>query len=143
MEVSAAQFFLSNDKAHTIFYLKDITDRKEMEERLLRSEKLRALGEMAAGVAHDFNNVLGAILGRVQLIKLNLMKREANPRAMSYETIQKELGIIEQAALDGAHTIKKIQEFTRKKGDEFLFVPLNMNEIVEGADRVNENEDKG
>jgi signal transduction histidine kinase len=88
---------------------------------------------MAAGVAHDFNNVLGAILGRVQLIELNLMKRDSESGPLSCETMRKELGVIEQAALDGAHTIKKIQEFTRKKGDEFLFVPLNMNEIVEGT----------
>ena len=133
VEVSAAHFVLSNNKSHTIFYLKDITDRKEMEERLIQSEKLRALGEMAAGVAHDFNNVLGAILGRVQLIQLNFMRGDRESGAVSNGTVQKELGIIEQAALDGAHTIKKIQEFTRKKGDEFLFVPLDMNEIVEGT----------
>ena len=148
-EVSAAQFSLSNHKVHTIFYLKDITDRKEMEERLLRSETLRALGEMAAGVAHDFNNVLGAILGRVQLIKLNLTKREEGSGASSDETVQRELGIIEQAALDGAHTVKKIQEFTRKTEDEFLFVPLNMNEIIRGTVELmktkikDESEEKG
>lgn len=148
-EVSAAQFSLSNHKVHTIFYLKDITDRKEMEERLLRSETLRALGEMAAGVAHDFNNVLGAILGRVQLIKLNLTKREGESGAPSDETVQRELGIIEQAALDGAHTVKKIQEFTRKTEDEFLFVPLNMNEIIRGTVELmktkikDESEEKG
>jgi PAS domain S-box-containing protein len=132
-EVSAARFSLSDHKAHTIFYLKDITDREEMEDRLIRSEKLRALGEMAAGVAHDFNNVLGAILGRVQLIKLGLEREGDGIDAMPHETLQRELGVIEQAALDGAHTIKKIQEFTRKRGDEYLFVPLNMNEIVEGT----------
>lgn len=148
-EVSAAQFSLSNHKVHTIFYLKDITDRKEMEERLLRSETLRALGEMAAGVAHDFNNVLGAILGRVQLIKLNLTKREGESGAPSDEPVQRELGIIEQAALDGAHTVKKIQEFTRKTEDEFLFVPLNMNEIIRGTVELmktkikDESEEKG
>ena len=132
-EVSAARFSLSNHKAHTIFYLKDITDREEMEGRLIRSEKLRALGEMAAGVAHDFNNVLGAILGRAQLIKLGLGREGDGIDAMPHETLQRELGVIEQAALDGAHTIKKIQEFTRARGDECLFVPLNMNEIVEGT----------
>jgi PAS domain S-box-containing protein len=132
-EVSAARFSLSNRKAHTIFYLKDITDREEMEDRLIRSEKLRALGEMAAGVAHDFNNVLGAILGRVQLIKLGLEGQGSRINAMPHETLQRELTVIEQAALDGSHTIRKIQEFTRERGDECLFVPLNMNEIVEGT----------
>lgn len=132
VEVSAAQFFLPTGKAHTIIYLKDITDKKQMEERLTQSEKLRALGEMAAGVAHDFNNVLAAILGRVQLIQLGLKKR-SEPEGMSDEIIQKELGVIEQAAMDGAHTIRKIQEFTRSKTDESLFAPLNVNEITEGA----------
>ena len=125
-EVSAANFFLSPNRTHTILYLKDITEKKQMEERLIQSEKLRALGEMAAGVAHDFNNILGAILGRVQLIKLGL-------RRMSDEVVQNELGIIEQAAMDGAHTIKKLQEFTRPKTDTSKFVPLDVNEIIDGA----------
>jgi PAS domain S-box-containing protein len=133
VEVSSAQVLLSTDEVHTIFYLKDVTDRNEMEERLIRSEKLRSLGEMAAGVAHDFNNVLGAILGRVQLMKLYFMKGKQQPDAQCDEAIHKGLDIIEQAALDGAHTIKKIQEFTRKKGDDFLFVPIDLNEIVDGT----------
>ena len=42
-----------------------------MEEQLLQVEKLRALGEMASGVAHDFNNMLTSILGNVSLAKLH------------------------------------------------------------------------
>ena len=88
VEVSGAQFFLPTGEGHTIIYLKDITDKKHMEECLIQSEKLKALGEMAAGVAHDLNNVLGAILGRVQLIKLGLMNGRDEPGRMSYETIK-------------------------------------------------------
>jgi len=130
VEVSAAQFFLPTDKIHTIIYLKDITDKKRLEERFIQSEKLRALGEMAAGVAHDLNNVLGAILGRAQLIQLGL--KRGNSSAIFDETIHKELGIIEQAAKDGAHTIKKIQEFSRPT-NESLFILLDVNELTERA----------
>jgi len=133
VEVSGAQFFHPTGEAHAIIYLKDITDRKQMEEWLIQSEKLKALGEMAAGVAHDLNNVLGAILGRVQLIKLGLMNGRDEPGRMSHETIKQELEIIEQASMDGAHTIKKIQEFTRSKTDGSKFVSIDVNEIIDGA----------
>jgi len=132
-EASTAQFELPAGKVHTIIYLKDVTEKKQMEEGLIRSEKLRALGEMAAGVAHDLNNVLGAILGRVQLIQLELRREEEAKGAFPGDSLQKELGVIEQAAKDGAHTINKIQEFTRSKTDESQFVPVDINEVLEGA----------
>jgi PAS domain S-box-containing protein len=133
VEVSASQFSLPNDTPYTILYLKDVTESKEMNERLLQSQKLRALGEMAAGMAHDINNVFGAILGRVQLIKLGLVGKEGAPKKMPDEFFKKELDIIEQAAMDGARTIKKVQEFTRKKIDQFQFVLHDLNETIDEA----------
>jgi PAS domain S-box-containing protein len=133
VEVSAAQFSHPLGKAHTIIYLKDITDRRQVEQRMIQSEKLNALGEMAAGVADDLNNVLGAILGRVQLIKLGLMKGRGESGGISDETFQQELEIIAQASMDGAHTIRKIQEFTRSKTDGSEFISVDVNEVIEGA----------
>jgi PAS domain S-box-containing protein len=133
VEVSHVKFSLPTGEAHTILYLKDITDKKQMEEWLIQSEKLKALGEMAAGVAHDLNNVLGAILGRVQLIQLGLLRKKSEPESISDDTIRKELGIIEQAVTDGAQTIKKIQEFSHPKLDASLFGLLNVNELIEGT----------
>jgi GAF domain-containing protein len=83
-------------------------DLKAAQEQLVRTEKLRALGEMASGVAHDFNNLLAAILGRVQLLA----------RKVEDPTLQEWLRIIEQAALDGAQTVRQIQEFTRVRRDQ-------------------------
>ncbi len=48
---------------------RDITEQKEERERAARADKLRALGQLASGVAHDFNNSLAAILGRAQLLR--------------------------------------------------------------------------
>jgi len=78
------------------------------QDHLVQTEKLRALGEMASGVAHDFNNILAAILGRVQL----MLTRVEDP------TLRRWLEIVERAALDGAQTVRRIQEFTRVRRDQ-------------------------
>jgi signal transduction histidine kinase len=73
-------------------------------QRSVQVERLRAVGEMAAGVAHDFNNILAIILGRAELILAT----------MSTPDLRKPLGIIVKAALDGARTVRRIEEFTRR-----------------------------
>jgi PAS domain S-box-containing protein len=105
---------------------------KDAKDRLVRSEKLQGLGEMAAGVAHDFNNVLSAILGRAQMLKVMLQNEE----------MLKSVRVIEKAALDGAGTVRRIQEFAKEKSDSELVV-LQVNPLVRDAvemttHRVNE-----
>jgi histidine kinase len=50
----------------------DITDKKKMEEDLLKSTKIESLGVFAGGIAHDFNNLLTAIIGNISLAKMSL-----------------------------------------------------------------------
>jgi PAS domain S-box-containing protein len=49
---------------------RDVTERKKIEEELLKSQKLESLGVLAGGIAHDFNNLLTAILGNISLVKM-------------------------------------------------------------------------
>jgi signal transduction histidine kinase/CheY-like chemotaxis protein len=83
---------------------RDITEQKEERERAARADKLRALGQLASGVAHDFNNSLAAILGRAQLLR----------RQTQDEAIIRNLEIIQTAAEDAAATVRRIQTFARK-----------------------------
>ncbi len=53
----------------------DITERKQMEEELIRAQKLESIGVLAGGIAHDFNNLLTGILGNISLAKM-LTKKE-------------------------------------------------------------------
>jgi len=53
-----------------IYIVQDITDRKRVEEELVRVEKLRGLSTLAGGIAHDFNNILTSVLGNLSLAKL-------------------------------------------------------------------------
>jgi len=73
---------------------------------LVQSEMLRVAGEMASGVAHDFNNVLGAILGRTQLLA-----RRLETGALSTEDLASSLAVIEQAAQDGRETGRRLRQF--------------------------------
>ncbi|HET7224334.1 MAG TPA: ATP-binding protein [Candidatus Eisenbacteria bacterium] len=91
----------------------------ETQAQLLQSAKLNALGEMAGGVAHDFNNILAAILGRTQL----LLQTSDDPE------LRRQLEVIEQAALDGAQAVRRVQEFTRVRQDE-RFETVNMDVIL-------------
>jgi signal transduction histidine kinase/CheY-like chemotaxis protein len=95
---------------------------RETQTQLVQSANLNALGEMAGGVAHDFNNILAAILGRTQLL---LQQVEA-------PELRSQLRVIEQAALDGAHTVRRVQEFTRVRHDAD-FETLDLNQVIEGV----------
>ena len=114
--------------------IRDITEKKEMEEKFLRSEKLKALGELAGGVAHDFNNVLAAILGRAQLLRMNSeVLTGKQEREKSKHVLEKGLDIIEKAARDGAETVRRIQEFSRKRDDDKYFTSVDINEVIVNA----------
>jgi PAS domain S-box-containing protein len=108
----------------------DVTVQRSMETKLLQAEKLRDLGELAGGVAHDFNNVLAAILGRAQLLKMHLEEFSGTERRKAYHELQQGLEVIERAAADGAETVRRIQEFARIRPDDRDAVALDINEVV-------------
>ncbi len=93
---------------------------KHTQERMVQAEKLKALGELSAGVAHDFSNLLGGILGHAQL----MLRDIEDPKQ------RKRLVHIEQAAKDGAETVERILEFTRTQAQR-PFEPVDLNAVVE------------
>jgi len=101
---------------------RDITEQKQERERAARADKLRALGQLASGVAHDFNNSLAAILGRAQLML----------RQVQDESLIRNLGIVVTAAEDAAATVRRIQTFARKS-QITEFEHLNVNNLLHDA----------
>ena len=96
-----------------------IAEQERIREQFSQMEKLSALGELASGVAHDFNNTLAGILGRAQLIL----------RTNDLEKIQRGLNIIIKTAEDGAKTVKRIQDFARQRRDHD-FEPVDIDSIL-------------
>lgn len=111
----------------------DVTDIRKMQEKLLQTEKLRALGELSGGMAHDFNNMLAAILGRAQLLMMNLESFSGTERRKIFPLLKKGLQVIERAASDGAETVRRVQEFSRIRADDKEFVTLDLNGVVNHA----------
>jgi PAS domain S-box-containing protein len=92
------------------------------QEQLIQTEKLRALGQMSAGMAHDLNNVLAAVLGQVELLQMHI----ANP------DVQDCLRTLEMAARDGAHIIRRLQDFGRRHPSQPL-AAVSLSSAVEQA----------
>ncbi len=97
-------------------------DLQQTLEGLIRSEKLRALGQMAAGIAHDLNNMLAAILGQVELLRL----RVPDP------AVQASLKTLQTAATDGASVVRRLQDFARQRAASPLR-PMALSPILSEA----------
>ena len=105
--------------------VRDITGRKEFEQKLFQIDKLNALGLQSSGVAHEFNNILGIILGYLEIVKDDM-------EGVS-EKVVDALRIIEKAARDGSVIVDKIQQFSRIKKEH-----EKKEELVDLIDVVND-----
>jgi len=96
------------------------TERQILRDQLLHAEKMRVLGEMASGVFHDINNILGAVIGRVEMLQYKT----------SDEEFKKSLVQMERIALQGAATVRRLQEFARSHQEQEPG-PINLDQVVE------------
>ncbi len=102
--------------------LQEITERVNLEKHLQQSERLNSVGQLAAGVAHDFNNILTIITGHTGLLLAN---QNLPPQ------FRPELGRIEGAALRAANLTRQLLAFSRKQA---MFPhPLHLAKIVEST----------
>jgi len=85
---------------------RDITERKRLEEQLHQSQKLEAIGRLAGGISHDFNNVLTAIIGYSDIIQLRLGRE--NP-------VHRELSAIKQSGQRAASLTRQLLSFSRNQ----------------------------
>jgi len=123
VETSAAQAAQAENHVKELSHY--IAEQERIREQFSQMEKLSALGELASGVAHDFNNTLAGILGRAQLLQ----------RTNDLEKIQRGLDIIIKTAEDGAKTVKRIQDFARQRRDH-NFELVSIDQILLDASEI-------
>ncbi|MBL8630385.1 MAG: PAS domain S-box protein, partial [Rhodospirillaceae bacterium] len=85
--------------------VRDLTEQKALQKRLVQSEKMEAFGQLAGGIAHDFNNLLGVISGNAELLR---EKNGIQPHSRSH------LDFIESACVHGADLTRRLLVFSRK-----------------------------
>lgn len=108
-----------NNMYGVIIYMKDVTERLEMEAQLMHSGKLAAIGEMAAGVAHELNSPLTAILGNSQLLLRDIHKDDS-----SYKLLQD----IKTCGDRCKNIIRSLLTFSRQ--ELYIFEDCSLNQAV-------------
>lgn len=105
--------------------VKNITERKKLEERLRQVRKMEAVGRMAGGIAHDFNNILTAILGCGSLLQMKMD---------SHDPLLKYVEEILSASQKAADLTRTMLLFSRKQ--PLSSRPMNINEIISKSERL-------
>ena len=98
------------------------------QDQLRRAEKMEAIGQLAGGVAHDFNNILTGMLGHIDLMRMRLLEQPAGPQ------IDADLGALERSAERAADITRQLLTFSRKEGPEAGVA--NLSRTLEQADVI-------
>ncbi len=93
-------------------------ERSELQDHLIQSQKMEAFGQLAGGVAHDFNNILAIIVGNTELLRFAVDEDEAEEAMALNEEIA-------QAAERGANLTRQLLTFARKETDNPRIVDVN------------------
>lgn len=113
----------TGDEKLLAFAIRDVSDRKDVEEQLRQAQKMEAVGQLTGGIAHDFNNMLTVVMGNLQLLQ-QLPRDDAAIRRLT------------QAAMDAsqraAELIRRLLAFSRRQ----LLAPktTSINDLVTGIE---------
>jgi PAS domain S-box-containing protein len=118
LEVSSKGISIGGDLYVQSFH-RDITEKKAIQEQLIQSQKMESIGALAGGIAHNFNNLLTAILGYAELLQeYSDLDAESKQKVNNIESSARKAGVL----------ISKLLSFSRK--ERFELLPLNLNDVI-------------
>jgi polar amino acid transport system substrate-binding protein len=118
-DVAASVQYRPADGGQMVVFLQDISEHRKLEEQLRQSQKMEAIGQLAGGVAHDFNNILTVIMGYCNLLNLRPTFVGRDKDALEH---------INSAAEKAAQLTRGLLAFSRKQVMDPQ--PVNLNDIV-------------
>ncbi|HQN72669.1 MAG TPA: PAS domain S-box protein [bacterium] len=105
-----------------VLVFRDVTEKYVIEEQLRQTQKMEAIGQLASGLAHDFNNMLAGIIGSAEIVA-DLIKGNSEAEAFT--------GRIKEAAMNANNLTRQLLDFSRKTKHEF--VQINLSQLVSSA----------
>ena len=134
----------TTEASGAVIHMDDVTNRIQLEEMMVRSEKMQSIGGLAAGLAHEINNPLAVILQNVQVLSRRLSpsldknQRTAQELGTTVETIaeyvklrgcEKMIHSISDAGQRAAKIVENMQSFSRRGSSNFI--PCSLTDLVE------------
>lgn len=118
VEVSAKALDIRGN-LQIIHFCRDITEKKKTQEQLLQSQKMESIGALTGGIAHNFNNILTAILGNSELLlEFSNLDEVSKKRVKNIEAASRKAGVM----------VSKLLSFARKDSTEKVL--FNLNDII-------------
>jgi PAS domain S-box-containing protein len=114
------------DSARLLTVFRDVTERNQLREQLLQSQKLESVGRLAGGIAHDFNNLLTVVMGNADLLRRRLSDRDGALAGMASD--------IAQAAQRGSELTSQLLTFSRRQLVERT--ALSLNDVARESERM-------
>jgi len=124
---------VSEESEGVVLKIDDVTELEKKDQQLIQIQKMETVGNLAGGLAHDFNNVLGGITGSLSILKF----KKSSGKKIKEEELEKYLDTMEESSKRATDMVQQLLTLSRKS--ELSFTLVDLNNIMKNVLRICEN----